>query len=183
MWNRHLRALALATLAALALFIAHPRATNGTWTIMPALPAPTQEVSVAAISNLVYVAAGSTNQARTNALRSFDPATGTWTSLAPYPGTPRDPGGIATFGGFLYLIGGVTSWPSPSVSSLDRYDPATNSWTAMAPLPVARGATGGAVINGKIYVAGGLEDGASVTAFTAYDPATNTWQTLPNMPT
>src|SRR5436190_20234220 len=175
MCYRHVRALGIALLAGLALFMAHPRATNGTWTIMPPLPAPTQEVSVIGLNNLVYVAAGSANQARTNALWTFDPATSAWTSLAPYPGTPRDHVGIVTVGGFICLIGGVTSWPQPSVTNFDRYDPATNSWAAMAPLPVARGATGVAVVNGKIYVAGGLVAGASVNDLTAYDPATNTW--------
>src|SRR4051812_35942043 len=142
MCRRHVRALVLGLLAALALFVARPRATNGTWSIMPPLPAPTQEVSVIALNNPVYVAAGSANQARTNALWSFDPATNGWASRAPYPGTPRDHVGITTLGGFLYLIGGVTSWPEPSVTNFDRYNPATNTWAAMAPLPVARGATG-----------------------------------------
>src|SRR5512140_887286 len=95
---RHLRALVIALVAGLALFIAHPRAANGTWTIMPPLPAATQEVSVVALNNLVFVAAGSANQARTNALWSFDPSSGAWTSLAPYPGTPRDHVGITTLG-------------------------------------------------------------------------------------
>src|SRR5258706_8810484 len=142
MRTRQLRALALALLAALALFIARPRATTGSWSIMPALPSPTQEVSVIGLNGVVYVAAGSASQVRTNALWSFDPSTNAWTSLAPYPGTPRDHVGIATVGGLLYLIGGVTSWPQPSVANIDRYDPVANTWTAMAPLPVARGATG-----------------------------------------
>ena len=180
---RHVRALALAVLAGAALFIARPRATNGTWTIMPALPTQTQEVSVIAMNNLVYVAAGSAFQVRTNALWSFDPSTNAWTSLAPYPGTPRDHVGIVAAGGFIYLIGGVTSWPQPSVTNFDRYDPATNTWASMAPLPVARGATGVAVIDGKIYAAGGLEAAVSVKDFTVYDPASNSWLALPNMPT
>src|SRR5258706_15467797 len=96
MRTRQLRALALALLAALALFIARPRATTGSWSVMPALPAPTQEVSVIALNGLVYVAAGSANQTRTNAVWTFDPSTNAWTSLAPYPGTPRDPLWIAT---------------------------------------------------------------------------------------
>src|SRR5437868_13029196 len=101
MLYRHLRALACTLTVCLALFLAHPRATSGTWTIMPPLPAPTQEVSVIALNNLVYVAAGSANQARTNAVWTFDPSTGAWASVAPYPGTPRDHVGIATVGGFL----------------------------------------------------------------------------------
>jgi N-acetylneuraminic acid mutarotase len=112
MWYRHVRALALALLAGVALLIAHPRATNGTWTIMPPLPAPTQEVSVIALNNLVYVAAGSANQVRTNAVWTFNPTTGAWASMAPYPGTPRDHVGITTLGGYIYLTGGH-SRPSP----------------------------------------------------------------------
>src|SRR6185312_11831943 len=113
----------------------------------------------------------------------FDPSTNAWTSLAPYPGTPRDHVGIVSTGGFIYLVGGVTSWPQPSVTNFDRYDPAANSWASMAPLPVARGATGVAVIDGKIYVAGGLEAAVSVNDFTVYDPGSNSWLALPNMPT
>src|SRR5207248_1662385 len=114
---------------------------------------------------------------------AFNPTSHVWSALAPYPGTARDHTALVTVGGFLYLIGGVTAWPQPSVTTVNVYDPSTNAWTSAAPLPIARGATGAAVLNGKIYVTGGLEAGASVPDFTVYDPGTNTWTTLPNMPT
>ena len=165
------------------LLVAGPALAQGRWTTETRLPKATQEISATALNGQVWVAAGSLNQARTTALWSYDPATKVWTSHAPYPGTARDHAALVTVGGFLYLIGGVTAWPAPSVASVNRYDPSTNTWTTMAPLPIARGAMGVAVLNGKIYAAGGLVSGSSVNDFTVYDPATNTWSNLPDMST
>ena len=63
------------------------------------------------------------------------------------------------------------------------YDPANPDagWTARAPLPVDRGAMGVAVINGKIYAAGGLSGSTHVNHLTVYDPAVNSWTTLAPM--
>ena len=172
-------------LSAVGVFIAvaSSAAAQGRWTTETRLPRATQETSVVALNGQVWVAAGSLNQTRTNALWSYDPATKIWTSHTPYPGSARDHVGIAAVGRSIYLIGGLTAWPSPSVATVQRYDPGTNAWTALAPLPVARGAMGIAVINGRIYAAGGLVNGSSVNDFTVYDPVTNTWTMLPDMPT
>ena len=74
---------------------------------MPPLPSVIQEVAVTSMNGIVYVAAGSASQMRTNALWSFDPGTQTWTRLAPYPGTALDHTALVPLGGFLYLIGGA----------------------------------------------------------------------------
>src|SRR5690242_20693272 len=91
---------------------------QGRWTTEARMPTPTQETSVTALNQLVWVAAGSLNQVRTNALWSYDPATRVWTSRAPYPGAARDHAGLVAIGNALYLVGGVTAWPSPSVATV-----------------------------------------------------------------
>jgi N-acetylneuraminic acid mutarotase len=48
------------------------------------------------------------------------------------------------------------------------------TWTRKADMPTARGKTGSAVVDGKIYVIGGI-DRAIVAAVEEYDPATDTW--------
>ena len=65
------------------------------------------------------------------------------------------------------------------------YDPANPAagWVARASLPTARGAMGVAVINGKIYAAGGLNNSVDVATLTVYDPIANSWATLASMPT
>ena len=47
-------------------------------------------------------------------------------------------------------------------------------------MPTARSACGEAVLDGKIYVAGGRDAGGS--AFEVYDPASDKWEKLPNLP-
>src|SRR5262249_47446016 len=93
---RCLRAFTIAI--GVAALVPRLEAASGSWSIMPPLPSVIQEVAVASMDGLVYVAAGSASQMRTNALWSFDPATAVWTRLAPYsrpaprhtaPGPPR----------------------------------------------------------------------------------------------
>ena len=46
------------------------------------------------------------------------------------------------------------------LSSLERYDPSTNEWEgeAVAPMRTARRYVGMAVLDGKLYAAGGLSE-------------------------
>ena len=61
------------------------------------------------------------------------------------------------------------------------YDPATNTWTTGAPMPFAAGSSSSALINGQVYVAGGIIGTSTTNQAARYDPATNTWTTLAAM--
>jgi N-acetylneuraminic acid mutarotase/fibronectin type 3 domain-containing protein len=157
-------------------------ASSGEWTSELALPVALQEVSVSALNGKVYLAGGDSSAGRVRTLYAFDPANPAWQSLTQYPEPARDHIGMAALGNYLYLLGGVTAWPQPSVATVQRYDLGANTWTTVAPLPLPRAAMAVAVLNGKIYAAGGLRNGQAVTDFTAYDPATDSWQTLAPLP-
>jgi N-acetylneuraminic acid mutarotase len=93
---------------------------------------------------------------------------------------------VAAVGGKIYLLGGEiegasTGKPEKFVADTWVHDPAVGGWVKRAPMPTARGGGGKAVIDGKIYVAGGRPPGGS--AFEVYDPATDKWEKLPNLPT
>ena len=62
-----------------------------------------------------------------------------------------------------------------SHGEVEEYDPATNVWTFKGRRPVERGGAAGAVINGKLYVAGGVADHAITDKHEVYDPANNIW--------
>ena len=123
-------------------------------------------------------------------VEEYDPATNTWRERAPMP-TPRNHATIGAVNGKIYVIGGrlaaafIIAFPG-NVDLVQEYDPATDAWALKAPMPTARSAAGSAVLNDKIYVAGGEvqtnEYLAAFRAFEAYDPATNTWERLPRMP-
>jgi hypothetical protein len=86
-------------------------------------------------------------------------------------------------GCFVFNLLDPQSCPSEPIRRLFRYDPPTNTWISRrwAPHFHAFGAAG--VINGKFYVAGGLDHFNPTAAFDVYDPATNTWRTLAPLPT
>jgi N-acetylneuraminic acid mutarotase len=58
-----------------------------------------------------------------------------------------------------------------------------NEWTSMTPMPTARGGLGVAVVNGKIYAIGGVNNDTQLAVNEEYDPATDTWKTKEPMPT
>ncbi len=58
-----------------------------------------------------------------------------------------------------------------------------DSWTELAPMPTARAGLGAAVVNGKIYAIGGLNNNTYLSVNEEYDPATNSWTTKAPMPT
>ncbi len=68
------------------------------------------------------------------------------------------------------------SYPVRSVAS-------ENEWTTKKPMPIARGGFGVAVVNGKIYAIGGLNNDSNLTVNQVYDPAMDFWRTRKPMPT
>jgi len=97
--------------------------------------------------------------------------------------------------GKLYVLPGACSgdlWPNPGYCEQEptrrfyRYDPATNTWATRASSPHFHRRGAAAVLNGKLYVAGGakgLAGDVPVADLDVYDPATNAWRTLAPIPT
>lgn len=155
-------------------------ADNGTWTTAAPTGFKRQEVSYVQVNGRMYLAGG-----RSNVQQAYDPATNRWSTVAPLPAPqPLDHIQVAAVNGKVYYIGGVTAWPGPSVGSVYIYDTTTNTFSAGAPMPAGRdrGAGGTAVVDGKIYVAGGIHASTTVGWFDVYDPATDTWTSLPDLP-
>ena len=60
----------------------------------------------------------------------------------------------------------------------EMYDPATSSWKTLSPMSFSREGESSAVINGKIYVIGGM----GLTSVEIYDPSTDTWSSGTALP-
>ena len=126
----------------------------------------------------------------TAATWAYDPAAHRFIRKADIPKATAH-GVTGVIGGQLYVLPGdcVADPLDPhacqdeATRRLFRYDPPTNTWISRrwAPHFHAFGAAG--VINGKFYVAGGLDHFNPTAAFDVYDPATNTWRTLAPLPT
>lgn len=152
---------------------------QGTWQTRASSQFNRQEVSyVHTPSNGKFYLAGGLSSSRQEA---YDPVSNAWADVAPLPATLDHIQGVE-LGGKIYYLGGLINWPSPATNTVYIYNPATNTFTQGANMPRPRGAGGVAVHNGKIYYAGGLNQGVAVNWFDVYDPAANTWTQLPNMP-
>ena len=91
----------------------------------------------------------------------------------------------AVVDGKIYVVGGAIDDDEVGVVVTDRvdmYDPAADSWQQVAAVPTVRSSHAAAIVDGKIYVSGGLaESGQYSDALEAYDPVADTWTTLASL--
>lgn len=117
---------------------------------------------------------------------------GRWTNLAPIAGGVRQEHSTVRLGDKIYIMGGILFGQSATnettietIDKVEAYSISQDSWTTVAPLPIAMNHANAAVVDGKIYVLGGLAGGVVWRAFPdcyVYDPKTDHWTTLPPMP-
>ncbi|HEX6385083.1 MAG TPA: kelch repeat-containing protein, partial [Anaerolineae bacterium] len=158
----------------------------GTWTTKQTMPAALLDVGGTALGGKLYAVAGKTSAGPQRTMYIYDPATNSWTTGPSLPtayAAVENPA-VAAYNGKLYVFGGSTDPFSGAVTSAAVFDPQTSSWTMLASMQTARGGATAQVINGKIYVAGGLDvNGASLASVEIYDPASNTWSSAAAMTT
>ena len=170
--------------AYLALLLPALAAAQGFWEARAPLPAAATEVATAELGGTIYTTCGIERNGRRVPLYAYDPRTDVWTQAAdnPIEGT-ADHCNIAAAAGKLYLLGAIRIGSSFIDGNTYEYDPAVRRWTTVARMNVPRGASGVGVVEGKIYVAGGLTANGSVAAFEVFDPTARSWTRLPDMPT
>jgi N-acetylneuraminic acid mutarotase len=156
------------------------------WSLRAPLPVPNSETGVVELDGKIYVIGGYPSDRKTAAtVQAYDSRTDKWQVVAPLP-QPLNHVMPAAVNGKLYVIGGQTSEISEPdkagfVNTVYEYDPALNKWTQRAPMPTSRSGGVAAVIDGKIYVAGGRPPQGH--DFAVYDPKADTWAKLPMLPT
>src|SRR5438874_4216960 len=129
-----------------------------------------------------FSASGTINQ-----FGSFNPATNTWTPLAPVPDLENaEASGVYAPGvNKLFVFGGDNPTTGTVVSTTRIYDIATNTWSTGMPMPDVRAFMASGYFNGKIYLVGGYSTGNITPAFLQtweYDPVANTFATKTSIP-
>lgn len=146
----------------------------------PADPMPEElgEVSAGVIDGHMYVVGERSAQTL-----SYDLASGLWNSPTSLPSRPSDGHHHAAevYDGKLFLLGGLGGWGG-SEGLVQIFDPNAQEWTLGPEMPFAVGSASSALINGRIFVAGGIANGTTVPSAAFLDPETRTWTSLPDMP-
>ncbi len=104
----------------------------------------------------IYSAGGYGSSGPVGQFLRYTPSSNTWTGLAPVP-TPVAHARLVydSDGGQMFLFGGVDATGNPT-SLAQVYTIATNTWAAGPVMPGVRSHMASGVINGLIYLAGGV---------------------------
>jgi N-acetylneuraminic acid mutarotase len=156
------------------------------WSLATSLLAPRSEQAVAELDGMIYVVGGyPPGRIPSDVVQVYEVASRGW-SYAPELPFPMHHAMAAGVNGVLYVIGGEfqgagTGLPEVFVNTVFAYDPKVGEWEARAPMPTGRSAGGAAVIDDKIYVAGGRPPAGN--DFAVYDTTSDRWTALPDLPT
>ena len=127
-----------------------------TWTQKGDMPESRRGGFTSVVNGKIYGFGGYTSRTSTS-VDEYDPVTDTWTEKANMP-TYRIGLSTSVLNGKIYAIGGyVPGVPDyPGVKTMEVYDPATDSWTTGRDMPTGRWGLRTSVVDGKIYVIGGV---------------------------
>ena len=141
-----------------------------TWTQEGDMPASRAAGFSSVVDGRIYVIGGYGGSQRVD---EYDPATGTWTTKSAMPSARRSlstsalDGKIYAFGGYVPGVPGHLG-----VVTVEVYDPATDTWTTVPDMPTGRFGLRTSVVDGKIYVIGGMDKwvGSAYRTVLDYDP-------------
>ncbi len=156
----------------------------GPWESLPPLAmGARQETAVVVLGNETIVLGGFDGRGQVSPLvEAYSPAAKSWRRLSDLP-VAMHHANAAVVGSDLYITGFLTRGDFASDGRMFVLRQGSTAWEPAGAMPSGkqRGAAGVAVIEGRIYLAGGLRNG-STADFSRYDPAARTWEDLPPVP-
>jgi N-acetylneuraminic acid mutarotase len=167
----------LGALLALALLIpALAEGASPNWKRGVPLPLARGEVAAAVAEGRIYIVGGFTADGENSTrVEAYSPSTNTWRQEADLP-LSVDHTMAAGYRGRVYVAGGYGT-DRRQLTSLFAFT--GDGWTRLPPMPEPRAAGGAAIVNGKLYVAGGTTAGSPRLGRTmlVYDIASRRWAT------
>jgi hypothetical protein len=147
------------------------------WAPIAPLPQPRAYAAAVTDGTYIYILGGvGPPFVVTNTLYRYDPASNTYTTLAPAAFATYS-SAAAYLNGRIYKIAGCPTIGCPSpIASVEVYDLVTQSWSTVANYPTADGILGAVSDAGFIYAAGGV-DGTPIyfSKTYRYDPIAVSW--------
>jgi len=148
------------------------------WTEKAALNKGRRLAGSAVLDDKLYVLGGLNQLDYSLPIEEYDPASDTWTVRGTAPAQYKT--GLVALNGELYIVtGGFNDY----TTSLQSYNLVTGRWTVHPAPPTPRSQMDAAVVNGRLYLLGGLDNIRGILpTVEAFDPATETWTTVAPMP-
>ncbi|GAB4398930.1 MAG: hypothetical protein OHK0053_18310 [Microscillaceae bacterium] len=171
--------------------------TTNTWTTGAQAPIELNHYQAVEYQGLIWAIGAFQNNSYPNEAPAthvymYDPANNVWIQGAEIPANRRrGSAGLVVHNDKFYVVGGNTIGHNGGyVNWFDVFDPLTGTWTVLPNAPRARDHFHAAVIDGKLYAAGGRLSGGPGGVFAplvpevdVYDFATQSWSQVAQLPT
>lgn len=149
------------------------------WQPLAPMPEPKEQHGFENIGDWLYTVAGiDGNNVETRKAWCYHPDVDRWHRIADYPLAVQSMG-LECCQGWLYGLGGYDhrDQRSGKTAACYRYNPSLLCWQSIASMHVPREDAGSLVMDGRIYVFGGITNpGHAVTqSYEVYDPNTDAW--------
>jgi N-acetylneuraminic acid mutarotase len=145
--------------------------STNAWTPLAPIPTKREFPASAVLGSKLYVMGGFQRSAAypapgtpSSVVEAYDPATNTWSTLAPLPYVALG-SGAAVINGKIHVVGGSTG--TTVLNNHAIYDPDANSWTTSTPMATLRFGHGVAALGNDLYAAAGASSAAGVSATSA----------------
>lgn len=155
--------------------------TTNKWSARSSMPTPRASVGATVENNRIYVIGGTDGHIRFNTVESYDPGTDTWREEAPLAVGKSEPS-VGLVETTIVAADGFSS--SGDTGDNEGYNASVNSWKSLAADPRGRNEACAGSISGRLYVAGGSQNGATnnTNINESFNQSTNKWATLAPIP-
>jgi WD40 repeat protein len=157
----------------------------GTWSLTSGLNTARYAHTATLLPNgKVLVAGGYDDNSYLNSAELYDPITGTWSSTGNLNTARGTHTATLLPNGKVIVVAGSQCgfFDCLYLNSAELYDPTTGTWSYTGNLNTARDThTATLLPNGKVLVAGGVDDNSYLNGAELYDPATGMWSNTGNL--
>ncbi|KAL1021939.1 hypothetical protein UPYG_G00020170 [Umbra pygmaea] len=152
------------------------------WVALPPMPSPRALFSMGEGDNLLFVIAGKDLQsnASLDSVMCYDVNNVKWSETKKLP-LKIHGHSVVSHKGLVYCIGGKTD-DNKALNKMFVYNHKQAEWRELAAMKTPRAMFGATVHNGKIVVAGGVNEEGLTAASERYDFGTNKWEEFTDFP-
>uniref|UniRef100_A0AAZ3QBS5 BTB domain-containing protein n=1 Tax=Oncorhynchus tshawytscha TaxID=74940 RepID=A0AAZ3QBS5_ONCTS len=152
------------------------------WVALPPMPSPRALFNMGECENLLFAIAGKDLQSNEclDSVMCYDVQKMKWSETKKLP-LKIHGHSVVSHKGLVYCIGGKTD-DNKALNKMFVYNHKQSEWRELAAMKTARAMFGAVVYNGKIVVAGGVNEEGLTAASEVYDFGTNKWETFTDFP-